>query len=492
VKWRTQRLLNNVKRGVELKLFWCGRRFIVMMRNKSLTTSDRRHFLQALTMGGLFWHSKGAFAQALTLTPSLTLGPYYPDRMPLDLDNDLLLINNAITPAIGSVAWITGRVLSQSGSPVRGALVEIWQADNNGAYIHSASPIANRDLNFQGYGKFLTGSDGKYLFRTVKPGLYPGRTRHIHYAITIPGQARFTSQLFVDGEPLNATDGLLNGVRDAAQRAAITPVWSPIASSAIGELAVKFDIVMGYTPSDTAAVARPTIVYMSGNNSYTGVASAASNIPGVASGSWISIYGENLATTTRTWGSGDIVAGKLPQAIDGVSVRIDGKAASVYYVSPKQVNVLAPAVANASSASVTVTTAAGTSDSVSIPLATFQPAFFTLADEYVAAIRADGSVADTSAPIAPGENVVVYGTGFGPTAPEVAADVAVTGAVPLANTARIWVDTTEVSLAFAGLVSPGLYQFNFVVPQLQNGDYSLQASVGGVRTSKIARLRVQK
>jgi uncharacterized protein (TIGR03437 family) len=129
---------------------------------------------------------------------------------------------------------------------------------------------------------------------------------------------------------------------------------------------------------------------------------------------------------------------------------------------------------------------------VSIPLATFQPAFFTLADEYVAAIRADGSVADTSAPIAPGENVVVYGTGFGPTAPEVAADVAVTGAVPLANTARIWVDTTEVSLAFAGLVSPGLYQFNFVVPQLQNGDYSLQASVGGVRTSKIARLRVQK
>ncbi len=463
-----------------------------MKINRTLSTSDRRHFLKALTAGGLFWHSKGAFAQALTLTPSLTLGPFYPDRMPLDLDNDLLLINNAITPAVGTISWITGRVLDRSGLPVRGALVEIWQADNNGAYIHTASPIANRDSNFQGYGKFLTGSDGKYLFRTVKPGLYPGRTRHIHYAITIPGQARFTSQLFLDGEALNSNDGVLNGVRDEAQKAAITPVWSRIASSALGELAVKFDIVMGYTPSDTSAVARPTIVYMSGNNSYTGVASAASNMPGVASGSWISIYGEKLASTTRSWTGGDIVAGKLPQAIDGVSVKIDGKAASVYYVSPKQVNVLAPTVANASAASVTVTTAAGTSDSVTIPLATFQPAFFTLADEYVAAIRGDGSLADTTTPIAPGENVVVYGTGFGPTTPEVAADAAVTGAVRLSNTARIWVDTTEVSLAFAGLVSPGLCQFNFVVPNLPNGDYSLQASVGGMRTAKIARLRIQK
>lgn len=86
----------------------------------------------------------------------------------------------------------------------------------------------------------------------------------------------------------------------------------------------------------------------------------------------------------------------------------------------------------------------------------------------------------------------MYGTGFEPTTPDTPAGQTLSTDAPLANTARLWVDTTEVTLAFAGLVSPGLYRFNFVVPNLPDGDYSFTAPVGGVRTGKIARLRIAK
>ena len=210
--------------------------------------AGRRQFLAAMGLGGLYYSTRGAFAQALVQTPAQTLGPYYPDRLPLDPDNDLILINESLTPAVGEISWISGHVLDSSGSPVRGAVVEIWQADNNGAYIHSASPIANRDANFQGYGRFETASSGEYVFRTVKPGLYPGRTRHIHYQITVPGRGRLVTQLYVQGESLNANDGVLNGISNAAQRSSVVVAWTSVEGSRIGELAANFDIVLGYTP----------------------------------------------------------------------------------------------------------------------------------------------------------------------------------------------------------------------------------------------------
>jgi hypothetical protein len=213
---------------------------------------------------------------------------------------------------------------------VRGALVEIWQADNNGAYIHTASPITNRDKMFQGYGKFVTASDGRYVFRTVKPGLYPGRTRHIHMQVTYPGGIKFTTQVFVQGDPLNANDGVLSGVTNAAQRNMIVVPFAPVANSTIGELSAVFDVVLGYTPSDTAAIAAPTIFALNG------VVDGASSQPTVAAGSWISVHGSKLGPDDTLVDLGGHCRRETSGAARRVSVSVNGKAASVYYISPAQ------------------------------------------------------------------------------------------------------------------------------------------------------------
>src|SRR5437870_9061846 len=100
---------------------------------------SRRYFLSSAAVGAAAFFRPGVFAEQLVLTPRQTEGPFYPDKLPLDTDNDLLIINNSITPAVGTVTHLSGRILDRRGDPIRSALVEIWQVDTNGAYIHSAS-----------------------------------------------------------------------------------------------------------------------------------------------------------------------------------------------------------------------------------------------------------------------------------------------------------------------------------------------------------------
>ncbi|MEZ5352318.1 MAG: IPT/TIG domain-containing protein [Bryobacteraceae bacterium] len=438
---------------------------------------DRRSLLAAMGAGGLFFTQKGAFAQALVTTPSATEGPYYPDNLPLDQDNDLLVINDSITPAVGSVAWLSGRILDRRGDPIRGALIEIWQSDDQGNYIHSQGINRGtvRDTNFQGYGRFLTGSSGEYLFRTIKPGLYPGRARHVHARIIRPDKTSLTTQLFVEGETGN--DGILNGIA-AAQRPAVVKAWTTIAGSAVGALAVNWDIVMDYTPTDAPTPSKPTLVSMAG------VTHGATIHEGVPAGSWVTLFGDALSTTTRTWNDSDIVGGKLPESLDGVSVRIDNQAASVYYISPKQINVLAPEATADGNVQVTVTNAAGTSDAVTVAMKRIMPGFFQFPSEYVAAVRSDGALIGpanlitgaATVPAKPGDAVLLFGTGFGTATTSV----------------KIHIHDTGVPVAFAGIISPGLHQINITVPDLTDGDYPVTAEVNGVRTAKFARIRIQK
>lgn len=210
---------------------------------------SRRRLLQSgLILGGAAWATPGLFAEMIA-TPRMTEGPFYPDKLPLDTDNDLIIINEALTPAVGEITHLTGRVLNLKGEPVRNAFVEIWQVDNNAVYINS-NDRTNRDKqdkNFQGYGRFLTDAKGQYYFRTIKPVPYPGRTPHIHVAVSRNGHRVLTSQLFVNGHPLNARDGVLRGIRDPLVRETVMCDFKPIENSQLGELAVNFDIVLGVT-----------------------------------------------------------------------------------------------------------------------------------------------------------------------------------------------------------------------------------------------------
>jgi protocatechuate 3,4-dioxygenase, beta subunit len=209
----------------------------------------RRLFLG--TLGVSLFTTRGLFAEELTRTPAQTEGPFYPNRLPLDTDNDLLVVNDDLTPAVGEVTHLTGKVLDAKGSPVRNALVEIWQCDAKGVYLHTGDSDQKKDQqdkHFQGFGRFLTGSTGEYYFRTIKPVPYPGRTPHIHFKIKQGKKELLVTQCYVKGHPGNEKDGIYRSVRDAKALAAITVDFAKIKESKAGELAAKFDIVLGMTP----------------------------------------------------------------------------------------------------------------------------------------------------------------------------------------------------------------------------------------------------
>jgi protocatechuate 3,4-dioxygenase, beta subunit len=213
----------------------------------SLPRRKRRTLLNGLLAGSLACSAHQALAQSLIATPAQTEGPFYPDKLPLDQDNDLIIINGHKASAAGEITELSGRVLDLHGKPLRGVVIEIWQVDNNGHYIHSADASARNDANFQGFGRFETGQSGEYRFRTIKPVPYPGRTPHIHVKLRKGTRELLTTQLYVQGHPQNERDGILRSIRDPRQRASVLVPFLP-SKERPGELTARFDIVLGLTP----------------------------------------------------------------------------------------------------------------------------------------------------------------------------------------------------------------------------------------------------
>jgi protocatechuate 3,4-dioxygenase, beta subunit len=212
---------------------------------------SRRLFVKQMAFAAAAFSTPGLMAEELTPTPRMTEGPFYPDKLPLDTDNDLIVLNDSLTPALGEITHLSGRVLNSSGEPLRNAFVEIWQVDHNGVYINSGDPRGeNRDSNFQGYGRFLTDAKGQYYFRTIKPVPYPGRTPHIHFAISKNGRRVWTTQLLIKGHEQNERDGVFREIQDPKLRELVVADFNPIPDSKIGELAADFDVIVGLTPAD--------------------------------------------------------------------------------------------------------------------------------------------------------------------------------------------------------------------------------------------------
>jgi protocatechuate 3,4-dioxygenase, beta subunit len=182
------------------------------------TIYTRRRLLElGLVAGVMTVCAPESMAQAdIPTTPSTILGPYYPVIRPVERDTDLTRLRGHRSRAKGQVIHVAGRILNQQGEPLRGACVELWQANAAGRYSHPSDPNpAPLDPDFQGYGLQVTDREGRFRFTTIKPGPYPFdggmRAPHLHFQVTGRAERRVTQMLFA-GETLNGQDQVLQSV----------------------------------------------------------------------------------------------------------------------------------------------------------------------------------------------------------------------------------------------------------------------------------------
>jgi uncharacterized protein (TIGR03437 family) len=230
------------------------------------------------------------------------------------------------------------------------------------------------------------------------------------------------------------------------------------------------------------------------------VTNAFGNVEILAPNTWCIIKGTNLAPAgdTRIWQASDFVNGQMPTSLDGVSMTVNGVNAYVYYISPTQINVLAPPTVQAGLAQVQVDNNGTKSAPGSVVVQAYSPTFFEFgAGPYVTAVHADGSLVGPtslypgySTPARPGETILLFANGFGPTSvPVMGGSLQQSGS--LSVNPVVTIGGAPAMLQFAGLISPGLYQFNVTVPAAPDGDNALVATYNGLATQAGVLLTVQ-
>jgi uncharacterized protein (TIGR03437 family) len=265
-------------------------------------------------------------------------------------------------------------------------------------------------------------------------------------------------------------------------------------SSPAGDDETSFitDVAIGLASS----TASPTILQSGG------LLNGASFQAGIVPGAWITIYGTNLSSTTDTWTSA-IVSGKLPTSLDNVEVSVGGEPAYISYVSPKQIDAVAPNVAPGT-VEVTVTNSSGTSSAVTTTAQAVQPAFFQWGSyavattlEYTLAVKNGTFPGVTTTPAKPGQAIVLWGTGFRPTSPSAPVGVEAPSSPTYytANTVAVTVGG-KTATVYGAVLAPGfagLYQVAIQVPaSLVNGDYPVVATISGAKSPSTVLITVQE
>ena len=283
---------------------------------------------------------------------------------------------------------------------------------------------------------------------------------------------RATDYGYVQGTMLGGRGYIRVQVTPSAATVQYIETWLPTETQGGVKNAMVAD---SYTiPAHSATAVAPAI---------TRIADAAGQTIGIAPNMWVEIDGSGLSTTTRTWQPSDFVNKQLPTQLDNVSVTVNGKAAYVYYISPTQINILTPPDALAGPASVRVTVNGVAGNPMTVPAQPIQPSFFVVqGGPYLAATHADGTLITAAAPAKPGEVVVLYGNGFGP----------VTQSGALAQQPAFTIGGLDAAVQYAGLTSPGLFQFNIVVPPgARDGDQPIRATYKGLATQLGTQLQIQ-
>jgi uncharacterized protein (TIGR03437 family) len=473
------------------------------------TLHPRRQILRLLGLAGaygLIGDDHGTLANAATgtcsvNTPTVTEGPYWVEEHLFRSDVRTDPSTGLARAGIPLNLAITVINSSASCAALAGAYIDIWHCDAKGIYSDESTynpggGTGNVTTSGQRFlrGYQLTDSNGQVNFLTIYPGWYSGRTIHIHVRVrTYNGSTEltnYTTQIFFDDavndtvmanslysrtgarDTRNSTDSVYNGAQNAS-----TMLATLSAKGSGYSAAITIDMAAQVGSANTPVVAANAVL------------NAASAAPGIAPGSWVSLYGSNLATSTYAVTSDDLVSGYLPTNLKNTTVQIGGVLAFIDYISPTQINVLAPSTASGSVA-VSVTNANGTF-STTATVQAIQPGLF-MQNYYALAVRySDGAILNGSVAVTAGDLIELYGTGFGPTNGTPAAGLVFTGAYQTTNSVTVTIGGISANVLWAGLAATGLYQINVVVPSgLTAGDNAIVASVNGYSSQSDALIKI--